>query len=222
MKHTSSVVAVFSALDSTIQAHSIKECYCLGRFDPKHNNTKPRPILVHFVRMADVSSVLAKRGSLKRPYFIKPFMSTEQRKIESILLKERWNLIQSGISRTQIRIRDSNIYVNKKLHGKVVDSTFMSTNTATNTANFSPIVSPSNYDQLSTMPVVTTILSSTDTVEPPSLNTTESRPIMHCHCVIILRQLAPTIYPYNHPQALMNPVNDYAITTHYSYGTRVV
>ena len=176
---TTSVVAVFSALDSTIQAHSIKECYRLGRFDPKRNNTKPRPILVHFVRMADVSSVLAKRGSLKRPYFIKPFMSTEQRKIESILLKERWNLIQSGISRTQIRIRDSNIYVNKKLHGKVVDSTFMSTNTATNTANFSPIVSPSNYDQLSTMPVVTTILSSTDTVEPPSLNTTESRPIMH-------------------------------------------
>ena len=75
---TTSMVAVFSALDSTIQAHSIKECYRLGRFDPKRNNTKPRPILVHFVRMADVSSVLAKRGSLKRPYFIKPFMFTEQ------------------------------------------------------------------------------------------------------------------------------------------------
>ena len=111
---TTSVVAVFSALDSTIQAHSIKECYRLGRFDPKRNNTKPRPILVHFVRMADVSSVLAKRGSLKKPYFIKPFMSTEQRKIESILLKERWNLIQLGISRTQIRIRNSNIYMSIK------------------------------------------------------------------------------------------------------------
>ena len=56
-----SVVSVFSTLDSTIQAHSIKECY---RLDPKRNNTKPRPILVHFVRMSDVSSVLAKRGSL--------------------------------------------------------------------------------------------------------------------------------------------------------------
>ena len=59
-----SVVSVFSTLDGTIQAHYIKECYHLGKFDPKRNNTKPRPILVHFVRMSDVSSVLAKRGSL--------------------------------------------------------------------------------------------------------------------------------------------------------------
>ena len=104
-----SVVSVFSTLDGTIQAHSIKECYCLGKFDPKRNNTKPGPILVHFVRMSDVSSVLAKRGSLKRPYSVKPIMSKELRIIESILLKERWNLIQTGISRTQIRICDSNI-----------------------------------------------------------------------------------------------------------------
>ena len=169
-----SVVSVFSTLDDTIQAHSIKECYRLGKFDPKRNNTKPRPILVHFVRMSDVSSVLAKRGSLKRPYSVKPIMSKEQRKIESILLKERWNLIQSGISRTQIRIRDSNIYVNKKLHGKVVDSTFTSSNTAN--FNFSPIVSPSNHDQL---PAATTTLSRADTVEPPPPNTAELRPIMH-------------------------------------------
>ena len=94
-------------------------------------------------------------------------MSKEQRKIESILLKERWNLIQSGISRTQIRIRDSNIYVSKKLHGKVVDSTFISSNTAN--FNFSPIVSPSNHDQLPTMPAATTALSRADTVEPPLL-----------------------------------------------------
>ena len=105
---TNSVVSVFSALDNNIQAHSIEECYRLGKFDPKRNNIKPRPILVHFVRMADISSILAKK-SLKRPYSVKPIMSKEQQKIESILLKERWNLIQSGVSRTQIRIRDSNI-----------------------------------------------------------------------------------------------------------------
>ena len=167
-----SVVSVFSALDSTIQAHSIKECYRLGKFDPKRNN-KPRPILVHFVRTADVSSVLAKRRSLKKPYFIKPIMSKEQQKIESILLKERWNLIQSGISRTQIRIRDSNIYVNKKLYGKVVDSTFM----PSNTANSSPIVSPNNQHQLPTMPAANTTLSRADTAEPPPPS--QSRLIMH-------------------------------------------
>ena len=65
---------------------------CIGKFDPKRNNTKPRPILVHFVRMSEVSNVLTKRGSLKRPHSVKPIMSKEQQKIESILLKERWNL----------------------------------------------------------------------------------------------------------------------------------
>ena len=75
-----SVVFVFSTLDGTIQAHSIKECYHLGQFDPKGNNTKPRPILVHFVRMSDVSTILSKRGSLTRPYSVKPIMSKEQRK----------------------------------------------------------------------------------------------------------------------------------------------
>ena len=88
-----SVVSVFSTLDSTIQAHYIKECYHLGKFDPKRNNTKPRLIFLHFVRMSDVSSVLAKRGSLTRSYSVKPIMSKEQQKIESILLKERWNLV---------------------------------------------------------------------------------------------------------------------------------
>jgi len=96
---TNSVVSVFSALDNNIQAHSIKEYYRFGKFDPKRNNTKPRPILVHFVRMADISSILAKR-SLKRPYSVKPIMSKEQQKIESILMKERWKLIQSGVSRS--------------------------------------------------------------------------------------------------------------------------
>jgi len=174
---TNSVVSVFSALDNNIQAHSIKECYRLGKFDPKRNNTKPRPILVHFVRMADISSILAKRRSLKRPYSVKPIMSKEQQKIESILLKERWNLLQSGVSRTQIRIRDSNIYVNKKLHGKVVDSTFM----PSNTTNSSPIVTPNNQYQFPTMPVANTILSGADTAEPPPPSQSPAGPRLLMH-----------------------------------------
>ena len=113
-------------------------------------------------------SILAKR-SLKRPYSVQPIMSKEQQKNESILLKERWNLIQSGVSRTQIRICDTNMYVNKKLHGKVVDSTFM----PSNTANSSPIVAPNNQYQLPTMPAANTILSGADT----ACGATPSQPI---------------------------------------------
>ena len=53
------VVSVFSALDSTIQSHSIKECYHIGRFNPKHGIIKPRPLLVRFVGMADVNFILS-------------------------------------------------------------------------------------------------------------------------------------------------------------------
>ena len=59
-----SVVSVFSALDSTIQSHSIKQCYRLGRFNPNNGINKPRPLLVRFVRMADVNCILSKRRNL--------------------------------------------------------------------------------------------------------------------------------------------------------------
>ena len=126
--------------------------------------------------------------------------------------------------RTQIRIRDSNIiilYVNKKLHGKVVDSTIMSSNTAN--FNFSPIVSPSNHDQLPTMPAATTTLFRVDTMEPPPPNTTELRPTMHSLSLSDDTMTAGTDDPsLQSSPALMNPVNDYAIVTHYSYGTCIV
>ena len=132
--------------------------------------------------MADISSILGKRRSLKRPYSVKPIMSKEQQKNESILLKERWNLIQSGVSRTQIRICDSNMYVNKKLHGKVVDSTFM----PSNTANSSPTVTPNNQYQLPTMPAANTILSGADTAEPPPPSQSLAGPIKTHNAFLII------------------------------------
>ena len=125
-----SVVSVFSAPDSTIQSHSIKECYRLGRFNPNNGINKPRPLLVRFVRMADVNCILSKRRNLSKPHFVKPDVTQEQRKIEIALLRERWNLFQSGVPRSQIKIHNACIYVKKTLHGKVINYIFKSvTNT---------------------------------------------------------------------------------------------
>ena len=55
----SSVVNVFSALDSSIQSHSVRDCFRLGKFSP--DATRPRPILVKFVRVADVSKIFSKK-----------------------------------------------------------------------------------------------------------------------------------------------------------------
>ena len=58
---------------------------------------------------------------MSRPHSIKPDMSREQRLLESILMKERWGLIQSGVARKSIKIR---LFVNNKLHGQVINSKF--------------------------------------------------------------------------------------------------
>ena len=53
------------------------------------------------------------------PVRIKPDMSKEERHRESILLKERWSLIESGVPRESIKIRNNLcIYVNNKIHVK--------------------------------------------------------------------------------------------------------
>ena len=69
---------------------------------------------------ADVSKVLAKRSLIQPPYSVKPYLSKEEQRCESALLKERWSLIQSGTSRESIKIRlkDGVIMVDSKLYGK--------------------------------------------------------------------------------------------------------
>ena len=49
-------------------------------------------------------------------------MTVEEKKIEGLLLKERWELLQKGIDRSQIKIRQNNLYINDKLHARVLDA----------------------------------------------------------------------------------------------------
>ena len=112
------VVSALSKVDNSIGSHSIKDVYRLGRFSI--DNKKPRSLLVKFIRAADATSVLSKRGSLRNSIFsIKPDMSPTERKSESILLKERWSLIQSGVPRAVIRVRGSRLLVRNKTHGQI-------------------------------------------------------------------------------------------------------
>ena len=52
-------------------------------------------------------------------------MTPEERHNESVLLKERWALIQKNIERKAIKIRGSRLFVNNKLHGEVKKSSFV-------------------------------------------------------------------------------------------------
>ena len=118
----SSAVKVFSSIHNSIEPQSIKDCFRLGKFSP--GSSRPRPILVKFIRIWDVTGILTKRSNLSSPYVIKPDMPHEQRVRESALLKERWHLIQSGVHRSNIKIKKDRLFVSNMLHGSVVDNTF--------------------------------------------------------------------------------------------------
>ena len=115
-------VSVLSSIESTIQAQSIKDCYRLGKFSS--SSTRPRPILIKMIRASNVSKIMTKRHLLQRPYFIKHDMPREQRIVENVLLKERWKIIQSGVSHLHIRIKNSQLFVNGELYGQVINSKF--------------------------------------------------------------------------------------------------
>ena len=128
----------FSSANVPIQASSISDIYRLGKF--RHNQTRPRPILIKFLRVFDAEAVLSKWSSFRAPIVIKQDLTKEERLIESILLHERWNLVQNGTDRKFIKIRNTQIFVHNKLHGSVQGSKFQAfQHTNTNSSTFSQL-----------------------------------------------------------------------------------
>ena len=95
---------ILSSIDSLVTVNTICDCFRLGKY--KENHSRPRPLLVKLSRPSDVQSILMGRKNLaSRPGIgIKPDLSADDRKIESLLLKERRSLIVSGVERKNIRI----------------------------------------------------------------------------------------------------------------------
>ena len=125
---SNAVSKVFSSMDVHIEPNQVVDCFRLGKF--KSNQSRPRPILVKLQCTIDATTILAKRSSLSSPIFIKPDLSPAEQEIESILLKERWSLIQGGFDHKSIKISSVNnsIYVNNQVFGRVVNSQFQRTN----------------------------------------------------------------------------------------------
>ena len=152
----SEVVTVLSKVSSSIESQAIKDCYRLGKFNPQKH--KPRPILVRLIRIADVNCILSNRRVLSSPIIIKPDMTPEERHRESVLLKERWNLIQAGIPKNVIKIQESRLYVKNRLHGQFKDSIFV----------------PSSTSQTNGSSSSSAVQSVSHTCSPPTSDTTPS------------------------------------------------
>lgn len=110
--------------DGTIQPQTIRDYFHLGKF--KNSNQKqqcrPKPLIVKFIRSANVSSILSKRWSLQQPFSIN-LTSAIECSHDSNLMKERWSLIQSGTDCKYIKIQNSRIYIHNELHGQINGTT---------------------------------------------------------------------------------------------------
>jgi hypothetical protein len=111
----SKVESVLVDIDGSLKSSSIKDCYRLGRYSA--DQEKPRPLLVKFVWIEDVSKVLANRRAAKSLIVVKPDMTQEERIRESTLLKHRWNLISSGVPNRAIKISRVKFFVNNVEYG---------------------------------------------------------------------------------------------------------
>jgi len=121
-KDFSDVCSILTSVDTSISPQAVRDCFRLGKYKPD----KDRPIMVKFVRSHDVVSVLSNRKNLaSHPGIsIKPDLSPAQRKAESILLKERRSLINSGVAKEDIKIKGNALLVNKAKYGHAVGDAF--------------------------------------------------------------------------------------------------
>lgn len=152
----SKVVKTFSDLDDSIETNSIKDHFRLGKY--QSNRQRPRPILVKFLRSSDALSILSKKKELQSSITIKPDMTKQERQIEQLLLKQRWQLLQSGYDRKQIKIRRNSLIVDNVVYAKVVDDKLVfsttteprSTATTSATPNLAPTSQSMDLESTST------------------------------------------------------------------------
>ena len=119
----SSVTKIITKVNENVSPLSIRDLHRLGKY--QEQSRRPRPILIKFKRAIDVSILLSKASTLPKGIRIKPDMNPEERHTESLLLKERWTLMQKEIDRKLIKIRGNKIFVNNKLHGEVQNRNFV-------------------------------------------------------------------------------------------------
>lgn len=115
----SKVIDLIHFIDDTIPLQSIRECYRLGRYK---NDSHPRPLLVRLSRKSEVKSILSNRSKLNPPFWIKPDMTPEEMVADSLLMKERWSLIQTGVEQKDIKVSKDSLYVKGQIHAVVEES----------------------------------------------------------------------------------------------------
>ena len=95
----------------------ITDSFRLGKY--RSDATRPRTLLVRFKNPWLVRKLLAKSYILKdysdRIYLSKE-LTVDKKKLESRILSERYKLVETGISKERLRVRDLKLYLDGKEH----------------------------------------------------------------------------------------------------------
>ena len=122
----SSVLRVLESASSTLSTSSLRDCLRLGKY--KEDTSSPRPLLVKFNGIRDVQFILSNKTKLVMDsgskIFVRKDLPKEERRTESLLLKERRTLLGEGIQSSRIRIKGSQLFVDAKPFGQVRSSVF--------------------------------------------------------------------------------------------------
>ena len=129
------IAEIFASIEKNIGPQNIRDSFRLGKYN--ESSSRPRPMLVKPNRSYDVSTLLAARSKLRKGLTLKPDLSPRERAIDKILMKERWQLIQAGQNRKDIKILSNKLLLKGRAHGSVVDSKFI-LNSRSNTSNVTP------------------------------------------------------------------------------------
>jgi len=98
-------MSIMTQVSSEISSTAISDCYRLGKYN--QNSNRPCPILVKFGRTVEVAMLLNNHRNIPKSISIKPYVTPGEREVESLLLKHRWQLINEGTNRKDIRLRNS-------------------------------------------------------------------------------------------------------------------
>ena len=126
------VISTANSLSNDLSLSAIRDCIRLGKYRPPNQdaNQRPRPILVKFNNVKVVNSILGNQQHLtsnKNPAIsIKRDLSKEERRSNSIFLRERYRLVsEEGIDKRHIKLRGCKVFVNNRPHGEVRSEGFM-------------------------------------------------------------------------------------------------
>ena len=108
-------------------------------------------------------------------------MTVEEKKIEGLLLKERCEVLQKGIDRNQIKIRHNNLYINNKLHARVLDAKLhtLSSTKHHSTTTVTDTLQSASHGQSDAQKMDTKEHEQSDTVKPISKETGRSSKIRY-------------------------------------------